>query len=334
MAFQVDSTLHRRRYDALRNAVDARLHSLARESGSGEVANACRFALSMKGKRVRPVLLLLSCQAVGGRISRAMDAAAAVETMHNFTLVHDDIMDNADSRRGRPTVHKEWDHNTALLAGDILLGTAYRSLLKTKTRSGAILAQLFTHGLLEVCEGQAMDIEFERQSNVRLRKYFDMIEKKTARLLSLSAELGGLIGNGTPRQVRALKLFGHYLGRAFQVQDDLLDVVADQKAFGKTIGGDIREGKKTFLLIHAYNHARGKERDLLDAVMKQQHDKRSGTLVRRVTEFYLATGAIASARTHVSRDTRKAIASLKHLPASGARSTLEWFANTLLGRNA
>ncbi len=322
------------RYNAIRKSVDRKLLSLARDSGSGETAEAFRFALSLKGKRVRPVLLLLSCAAVGGRMMQAMEAAAAVETMHNFTLVHDDIMDNAEARRGRPTVHKKWDHRTALLAGDILLGTAYKSLLKTKTRNSALLTKPFTEALLEVCEGQAMDIEFERQSHVRLPRYFNMIEKKTARLISLSTELGALIGNGTRRHVRALKLFGHYLGRAFQVQDDLLDVVADQKAFGKTIGGDIREGKKTFLLIHAYNHSKGKDRALLAAIMERRHNTRSNLLVRRVAAIYASTGAIASARAHVRRDTRKAITSLGHVPASTARNMLEWFANTLLGRNA
>ncbi len=331
-------TGHQRRYNALRIVVDNRLRGLVRGKSPREVKDACRYVLSAGGKRVRSTLLLLSCEAVGGTVRDAIDAGAAVELMHNFTLVHDDIMDNAPSRRGRPTVHTKWNVNNALLVGDILLGLAYKQALKTRVRNSAHLIDVFTTGLLDVCEGQAMDLEFERRMDVSVRDYFRMIEKKTGRLISTSTELGGIIGGGTKRQIEALRMFGHYLGRAFQLQDDLLDVIGEEKDFGKTIGGDIIEGKRTFLLLKALEESEGRNRSELMRVMKQRFSSPASTAderrneVRRIANIYRATGVMEAARERVRRDTQRAETALRMLPQSRAKETLLWFSQMLLKR--
>jgi geranylgeranyl diphosphate synthase type II len=322
------------RYDALRHMVDRSLATTVARGGPAELAEACRYVLAGGGKRLRSVLLLLSCQAVGGRVRAALHAGCAVEIAHNFTLVHDDIMDHAPTRRGRPTVHVRWGLNTALLSGDVLLGLAYQHLLRTRNDALPRLTSLFTTGVLEVCEGQALDLEFERRSDVTVHEYFEMIERKTGRLFSLSAELGGLIGGGSRAHLDALRKFGHYLGRAFQLQDDLLDVVADEKRFGKTIGGDITEGKRTFLLLRAAERARGRDRAYLHRLLR--HGSRAlgnrQTVVRSVTALYRRYDILAETRGHITHNTRHAIASLDALPAGHATAMLRWLSEALVNR--
>ncbi len=344
--------IHEKRYNALRRRVDVRVRSLVKRESSKEVNDACRYVLSAGGKRIRAVLVLLSCEAVGGKVRDALAASAAIEIMHNFTLVHDDVMDNAASRRGRSTVHTKWDVNTAILSGDILLGFAYKEILKSRNIPRVL--EVFTDGFLTVCEGQALDLDFEHRSNVTLGEYFMMIEKKTGRLIAASAELGACIGGGTETDIASLRKFGHYLGRAFQLQDDLLDVVADEKEFGKTIGGDIVEGKKTFLLLRSLGLTRGKERKDLMRVMnrnvatprratrwratrwratpRRSHTERAEE-IRRITALYRSSGAIAEARRRIASDTRRAVAMLQALPDSRARGSLAWIAHILLKRN-
>ena len=228
-----------------------RLFLRASRLKSRAVAVPVHYVFANGGKRIRPVLLLLACKTVGGRVRDALPAAVAIELLHNFTLVHDDIMDKATSRRGRPTVHTKWDQSTAILVGDELMALAYRSLLQTKSARLHAIADTFTQAFVEVCEGQGLDKEFETQRRVSLPRYLTMIEQKTAKVISAAAEIGALVGRGTVRQVTALQRYGLHLGRAFQVQDDLLDVVADEAKFGKTVGRDIVSGKKTYLLIRA-----------------------------------------------------------------------------------
>lgn len=323
-----------RRSSALRRMVDRRLATVVSRGGPRDLTDACRYVLAGGGKRVRSTLLLLSCEAVGGRLNDALDAGAAIETMHNFTLVHDDVMDNAPSRRGRATVHIRWDLNNALLTGDILLGLAYRSLLRTRSESLPHLIALFTTGLIEVCEGQALDLEFEARSDVTVDEYFTMIEKKTGRLISMATEMGAIIGGGSRAHIDALRLFGHYLGRAFQLQDDLLDVVAEEKQFGKTIGGDIIEGKKTFLLLKAAERAAGKDRILLRKILKRgaRGSDSSRATVAAVTALYRRTGVLDETMDQIHRNTRKAVAILDALPAGRATAMLRWLSDSLLHR--
>ncbi len=330
--------VHQRRYEVLRRMVDRRLRTLIRRNRPADLHEACRYVLSAGGKRVRAVLVLLACEAVGGKARSALDAAVAVELMHNFTLVHDDIMDHAATRRGQPTVHTRWNVNHALLVGDVLLGFSYRQLLQTHTPHLDRALEIFTEGFIAVCEGQALDIEFEQRTDVTVREYFEMIAQKTGRLISTATELGALIGGGTERELDAFRRFGLLLGRAFQLQDDLLDVVAEEANFGKTIGGDILEGKKTFLLLKALERATGSQRTALMAVMKRKsaprHHMPSTDEVKRITAIYRATGALDFARQRIRRDTERALRALSPLPESPARATLIWLAEMLVRRSS
>jgi geranylgeranyl diphosphate synthase, type II len=319
-----------RRYDQLRHMVNRYLATSMRKRTPKDLSDGCRYVLLSGGKRIRSTLVLLSCEAVGGRATDALAAGAAVEMMHNFTLVHDDIMDHAATRRGRPTLHTKWDINNALLVGDVLIGQASRSLLRTKTPHLHRILDLFASALIDVCEGQALDLEFECTPNVTLKNYVTMIEKKTARLISMSTELGAIIGGGTPPQVAALHRFGHFLGRAFQIQDDLLDVIADEKHFGKNIGGDIVEGKKTFLLLKTLERARGDDKRLLQRIM--MGDTRLRRNVAHVTALYSRYGAIDAAQQQIRRDTRRANEALTRLPRTHAVQTLRWLSEALVKR--
>jgi len=230
-----------------------------------------RYTLSLGGKRIRPVLCSLACGMSGGDITLAKDAAIAVEMLHNFTLIHDDIMDNADTRRGKPSVFKKWDANTAILSGDVLFTLALEQLAfyQTKQFSSHIYPALMNEFLKAtriVCDGQARDMEFENKSDVSLDEYLLMISQKTARLLSCSLKMGGLIGEGSPEQIQALYQIGFLAGIAFQIQDDLLDAFGDPSKFGKKVGGDIREGKKTFLSISALSKASANQKERIQAV--------------------------------------------------------------------
>lgn len=328
----------------LRTRTNRRIAGLAFAGSARDLRDGCRYVMRGGGKRIRSTLVILSCEAVGGAAAQALDAAVAVEMMHNFTLVHDDIMDNADARRGRPTVHKKWNTSTALLVGDVLLGEAYRTLDRTHRGGLRTLFNIFTRGLLHVCEGQALDLEFETRRNVTVREYFRMIEKKTGSLIATATEIGGVAGGGTPRQRAALRRFGLALGRAFQVQDDLLDVVADPRNFGKTTGGDILEGKKTYLLLTAATRVTGRDRTLITHLLarKGTHGawKTAGGRVTRagrrvvnnVTDIYRRYGVLDDARQAVRRATAEALRNLSRLPASTAREDLRRLAEDLVTR--
>jgi geranylgeranyl diphosphate synthase type II len=282
------------------------------------------------GKRIRPVMTLLACEAVGGDASNALHAGAGIEILHNFTLVHDDIMDHAATRRGRLTVHKKWDENVALLAGDALLAFAYRALLRTKSTRIQEISKIFTEGVVTICEGQALDKEFETRHRVHVNEYLMMIEKKTGKLVSIAAQLGALIGNAAASDLEALRRYGEHVGRAFQIQDDLLDIVANEKEFGKTIGGDLIEGKKTFLLLEALRRAKGEQKKMLQRIFTD-----GGVPKRQVSTFrriYEETGAIDSARKRIENDIAEAKNQLSTLPTSAARETLRWMTDKLLNR--
>ncbi|MFA7626876.1 MAG: polyprenyl synthetase family protein [Candidatus Kapaibacterium sp.] len=215
-----------------------------------------RYIMKEGGKRLRPILTVISAGIVGGNPEKAIDCGVAIEILHNFTLVHDDIMDNSPLRRGRQTIHEKWDSATAILTGDVMIGYAYRLLPNSAEhqRADAIRA-IFTNELIEVCEGQVLDMMFNQKKEVDKSEYFQMIDKKTARLIESSALIGAHIGLGSDNEINALKHIARYIGLAFQIQDDLLDMTANQNNFGKKLGKDIVEGKKTFLIITAQQKA-------------------------------------------------------------------------------
>jgi geranylgeranyl diphosphate synthase type II len=325
-----------RRYAHLQRLINTKLASFVTQGGPKDLTAGSRYVLTATGKRVRSTLVLLSCEAVGGRTKDALHAAAAIEMMHNFTLVHDDVMDNATSRRGRATVHTKWNVNNAILVGDVILGLAYRSLLKSRTKVIHRAAQLLTDGFIDVCKGQAFDLEYERRTDITLQEYYRMIRKKTGALIATATELGAVLGNGTPKQARSLRTFGARIGRAFQIQDDLLDVIADERDFGKKIGADIVDGKKTFLLVQALKRTHGKDRAFLRTLMKARA-KPAGTrgrhtLVEKVTAIYRACGTIEAARKQIKIETDAGIRALQSLPSSDAREMLQWFSEKLVQR--
>ena len=241
--------------------VDAALAALDLPDQPAGLYDPVRYVLGGGGKRVRPALVLLAAEAWGGAGARdrALPAALAVEAFHNFTLVHDDIMDHAATRRGRPTVHERWDGPTAVLAGDLLMGLAYRLLGETDADVGRLLRS-FSRMVAALCEGQTLDLAFERRADVTVDDYLDMIDRKTGALLDLSLELGAVVGGADDAAVAEVRRAGRLLGRAFQIQDDLLDLTAEGDGWGKTIGGDLVEGKKAYLALRAVELAEGDER--------------------------------------------------------------------------
>lgn len=214
-----------------------------------------KYVLSARGKRIRPSFVLMAYNLFRDDVETALPAAAAIETYHNYTLLHDDLMDNADMRRGRPTVHKKWDANTAILSGDTMLSLAYLHLAKVEASHLKQALDLFTETALEVSEGQQYDMEFETRQDVSEEEYIEMIRLKTSVLLACALKMGALLAGASTKDAELIYKFGEKVGLAFQLQDDYLDVYGDPKVFGKAIGGDITSNKKTYMLINAYNRA-------------------------------------------------------------------------------
>ena len=318
------------RYERHKTYVERYLRAFITEHRPRTLYNPAKYVLVAGGKRIRPVLVLLACEAVGGDASDALHAGISIEILHNFTLVHDDIMDHAEFRRGRPTVHEKWDESTAILVGDALLALAYRVLLRTKSPRIQEIIKVFTEGVVTVCEGQAYDKEFETRHRVHVNEYLLMIEKKTGKLVSVAMQLGALIGNATSIESEALRRYGEYVGRAFQLQDDLLDIVANEKEFGKSIGGDLVEGKKTFLLLEALRRAKGDQKKVLQRVFTDGGVSRKQ--VARFRHIYEDTGAIDSAKKRIESDIAEAKNQLSVIRTSAARETLFWLTDKLLNR--
>jgi geranylgeranyl diphosphate synthase type II len=232
------------------------------------------YALSVGGKRLRPALTIMGCNLFTDSVEGAIDAAIGIEVFHNFTLLHDDIMDNADIRRGNPTVHKKWDENTAILSGDAMMIKASQFVTRTHEEFLKPVLKTFNKAAIQVCEGQQYDMNFENQSFVAEENYLEMIRLKTAVLLAASLKIGAIIGGASNEDAQHLYNFGENLGLAFQLQDDLLDTYGDAKIFGKNIGGDIASNKKTFLLIKALSTAKGDDlAELKDYLQKDDFDR-------------------------------------------------------------
>lgn len=236
-------------FKSIQKIIDGKLSREIRKKFPPNLYKPIHYALNLKGKRLRPVLLILAGEAAGGMKNNCFDAALAIEMLHSFTLVHDDIMDDDEYRRGKLTIHTKWDNNVAILAGDALIALAYQALHRTSSPHLSQITQIFSQGILEVCEGQSLDKDFESLKNVSLRQYIRMIGLKTGALMGISAQIGGIIGGGNPEQVQALKEYGFAVGVAFQIQDDLLDIIAEEEVWGKDLGSDLCQGKKTYPLL-------------------------------------------------------------------------------------
>ena len=218
-----------------------------------------RYELSLGGKRIRPVLTLMACELFGGDRRMAIDAATGLEIFHNFTLLHDDVMDKADLRRGKPTVHIKWDENSAILSGDAMQILSYMYIMKSPEASRAAVCDIYLKTALEICEGQQYDMEFESRNDVREEEYIEMIRLKTAVLLGCALKTGAIIAGAPAADADRIYDFGVNIGLAFQLRDDYLDVYGDPAVFGKNIGGDILNNKKTYMLINAARLAQGED---------------------------------------------------------------------------
>jgi geranylgeranyl diphosphate synthase type II len=316
---------------ALRDRVDGALSEVVADREPAVLYDPIAYVLEGGGKRVRPTLLLLVAEAYGCPVDRALPAALAVEVFHNFTLVHDDIMDEADERRGRPTVHVKWDVGTAILVGDMMMGLSYDLLGKV---DGADLEALFDvyHPMVEqLCSGQALDAQFEDQSDVSVEAYLDMIDGKTAALLSACFELGALLGGATPAAQADLRAAGRHVGRAFQIQDDLLDLTADGDDWGKAVGGDLVVGKKTFLTLRALERADGEEYDWFARILTDGGLPPSDVPEARSRMERL--GVFEDARQAVRRYTAQARERLQVLPDGPPAQALRWLIDEMQARS-
>ncbi|MBT8281637.1 MAG: polyprenyl synthetase family protein [Muriicola sp.] len=290
------------------------------------------YILKLGGKRLRPVLTLLSADLFGGDPKEAFRAAMAIEYFHNFSLIHDDIMDAAPLRRGKTTVHKKWDLNTGILSGDAMLIEAYRFLEPYPPKVFKDLTTLFSKTAMEVCEGQQYDIDFETQEEVSVPQYLKMIKFKTAVLVGAAMKMGAITAGASLSDQEKIYSFGLYLGVAFQLQDDYLDVFGDPKVFGKQVGGDIIENKKTYLYLKALEQGDLQQaRELKDLFSIQP--KKTEKKIKRVIEIYDQSGASKETKEAIAHYTNKAFDCLNTLDISQEKKeVLLTFGRDLMGR--
>ena len=290
------------------------------------------YTLASGGKRIRPMLALIASALFGGKEEEVLPAALALEVFHNFTLLHDDVMDRAEVRRGRPTVHIKWNDNTAILSGDQMLIEAYRLLSRVPADKLPQVLQWFNDMATGICEGQQYDVDFEQMSEVTIADYMKMIELKTSVLLAYALKIGGYIAGATDAQQEALYQFGLHIGLAFQMQDDILDVYGDPKTFGKAIGGDICCNKKTFLLLTALNNADAASKAELEgwlAVTDRDQEK-----IAAVTALYNRLGVREAAEAVMEEHTAIALQQLDFLPQNEACEQLRILAEKLITRKS
>jgi geranylgeranyl diphosphate synthase type II len=326
----ISEETYKKLYNKQREIIDKRLAGLLKNRQPASLYEPSAYLLGNPGKRVRPFLTLLSAKAAGGSFANVYNAALAIEMLHTFTLAHDDIMDNADMRRGHLTLHKKYDLSTAILAGDSLLSIAYEYLLKDLTNNAKPVIATFTRSLVEVCEGQSLDKEFEVLPTVSLPLYITMITKKTAIMLETCCAIGGQIAGASPEVVKALSKFGKNIGIAFQIQDDLLDIIGNEKSFGKNIGGDLVEGKKTYLFIKALEKADKKSKPHLIRLIKNK-----GIAPEEIPFFknlYCELGVIDDAHKALTSYTNKALKSLSAINDEDNRDLLIRLAHHLIKR--
>ena len=293
-----------------------------------------RYVLSLGGKRVRPVLMLLAYNLYKEDVASIMSVALGVETYHNYTLLHDDVMDRAEVRRGKPCVHKVWDDNTAILSGDSMLVLAYQRVAQCSPSLLPQVIELFTQTALEIGEGQQFDLDFESRTDVTESEYIEMIRLKTSVLLACSLKLGAILAGASDSDADALYQFGEKIGLAFQLQDDYLDVYGDYRTFGKKIGGDILCNKKTFMLINALQKATPAQRAELMQWL-QEGNSRPEEKIKEVTRLYTEIGVDAMAIDRINAYYQEAEQSLARVSVSADRKQMLWqYAQSMLGRKA
>jgi geranylgeranyl diphosphate synthase type II len=293
-----------------------------------------RYLMNLGGKRLRPMLTLLSYSLFRNDIKQAVPYAVAVEAFHNFTLMHDDIMDNAPLRRGNATVHEKWNVNTAILSGDVMLVRVYDMFLDLEPPKLKLVLESFNKCAAEVCEGQQWDMEFETTPHVTEAQYVNMIRLKTAVLLGFSLELGAILADASEENRKALREFGVNIGIGFQLKDDLLDAYADPKKFGKQVGGDILANKKTYLLIKALEKAKGKNKKDLDVLLTTKKFKKSEK-VNAVKAIYNDLDIPKLSEKKINQFFAKGFKNLEQVRGdTAAKDFLNQYTQTLIGRQS
>ena len=292
-----------------------------------------QYILNLGGKRLRPVLTLMTADCFDGEIKTALDAALAVEVFHNFSLIHDDIMDAAPLRRGHQTVHEKWDLNTGILSGDSMLIMAYQLFENYPPEVYQKLTKLFSKTTLEVCEGQQYDIDFETRNTVTISEYLKMIEYKTAELVGAAMKMGAIIASASIEDQNRCYEFGKNLGIAFQLQDDYLDAFGDPETFGKQVGGDIIENKKTYLYLKALEFSSEKDKLHLKQLFSSETNN-SSEKVQVTKQIFSASGSAEATQKAISFYTTKAFEILKTINISEPKKQiLESFGTQLMTRD-
>ena len=313
-----------------REIFEKELQKYLQEQEPKMLYDAVRHLPLSGGKRLRPILSIIACEAVGGRVEDVIPFAVSLELIHSFTLVHDDIMDKSTLRRNIQTVHIKFGESTAIIAGDTLFAKAFEVLHNIKTKEAIEIAFKLSKCVKKICEGQQMDMEFEKRKIVSEEEYLKMIGKKTASLFKFSTEGGAVIGGGSNREIKALSSYGWNLGLAFQIRDDYLDIHGEENILGKDIGNDIRNGKKTILVVHAIKVAKGEDKKKLLSIL----GKRDATdkEIKEVFEILLRTGSIGYAESLAKGYYREACKSLEMLRDSPQKKLLKEIARYSIER--
>lgn len=327
------ATEHQQHFSEL---IDQKLGELNLPEKPASLYEPVRYTLSLGGKRIRPYFTLSACGMCGGKVEEAVPAAMAIELLHNFTLLHDDIMDGADTRRGKPSVFRKWNSSTAILSGDAMYAKAFEQLkyyshhdrYSKEDYSGII--EVFLDSALTVCEGQAYDLEFEERESVTIDEYIYMIKGKTAALISGALKLGARVAGASSRMLNELQTVGNHIGIAFQIQDDLLDVIGDPEKFGKQRGGDILEGKKTYLSILSLQRSDESRKKILKTIFSKQ--KPSERDVEKVISLYNELGIVRETTYTVQDHYQSAVKHLDYFEESTYKSKLKDFLDRLIYR--
>lgn len=317
----------------LRSALEQELKGLDLPTQPSKLYDPIRYTLSLGGKRIRPILTLLGAQLMGIDPLKAMPQALAIEIFHNFTLVHDDIMDDAEVRRNLPTVHKKWDEDVALLSGDGMIILAYQQLFKAEPDRLAQLQDIFSSVAMEVCEGQQLDMDYALRDDVSIDEYLQMIRLKTGVLLGSAMRLGAVVGQASDAQLEAIKAFSESMGLVFQIRDDFLDAFGDQASFGKQIGGDIKEGKRTWLYLKSLTECwtEDEKNEFISAMKVADPDER----ITQVMACYEKLGIKEKAEQEIDRMSEETFALLDSINGdSETKNILGDLVRLMMGRTS
>ncbi|MFP4469366.1 MAG: polyprenyl synthetase family protein [Bacteroidales bacterium] len=321
------------RYNNYKEQVNCALSELDLDRAPPRLYRPISYTLSLGGKRLRPILTLAACDLFGGNPDQALHAAIGLEIFHNFTLLHDDIMDEAPLRRGEATVYKKWNPNVAILSGDTMFALATNIINKTQHPSIKDILELFTQTAIEVCEGQQLDMDFESQAVVSIAEYLNMIRLKTAVLLGTSLQIGAIIGNANREQAQNIYDFGLNVGLAFQLKDDYLDAFGETEAFGKDIGGDIRANKKTYLYLKCLEQANEQDARKLLGLFETPTDN-TNEKVKEVLSLYEKYNIKTLSLQEMEKYFGKAIEMMNHVGADREKKiALTSYAEWLYKRN-